>query len=97
MENLLPKVTIDTIEQRAKTLIDTMCSDKVSGDAIESELKTIQEENPELFKLIRYYSTITMTMYGELSGALCQTYLITMYHLLRLQAESDRMEKEIKL
>lgn len=97
MKNLLPVVSVATAEQRAKTLIDSCGSPDTAKEASTKEMELIKEENPIIHKVIGFYSSMMGMVFGDLAGSMCKVYIVSIYLLLRLQAESDRMEEEIKL
>lgn len=97
MKNLLPLVSNETLEQRAKTLIDTSHSEAAACEASEREMSLIEKENPNIHTVIKYYSNIISLIFGKMAGAMSRVHMVSLYLLLRSQAEADKMKEEIKL
>ncbi len=85
-KNLLPKVSIEI-----SASLEHELTGKKDAAYIKQQLKIIQKENPVLHFWIKSFSKKTKDKKG---AAFCG---IMVFKLLRIQAECDRMETEIKL
>lgn len=102
MENLLPTVTKESIEQRNRTIKERLLSKDTEYllTEVDNEVKIVKKENPELYTIIQNYSKnlpILVALLGKNSDLALESAFVDIYMSLRLQAEADAMKEDIKL